>query len=107
MFKDSFNITHIYGTELLQNSDISVEQIVDIREPFEITICNIPGTLHIPMYTLISNYERLLDKNKPYYILCHTGQRSYSVTDYLSQKGYNIINIIGGIASIDEYNVPY
>lgn len=107
MFKDNDNIYHIYGEELLQNNKLDYDKIIDIREDYEIKICKIPNTLHIPMNTLITNIERFLDKEETYYILCHHGHRSYYVTQILQDKGYNCVNIIGGIASIDQFNVPY
>ena len=107
MFKDFFNITHIYGENLLHEKDLKEINLIDIREPFELKICSVPGTLNIPMKTLLLEQNRLLDKDKIYYIMCHTGQRSYYVCDELTKNGFNVINVIGGIASIDEYNVPY
>jgi len=107
MFKDNFDITHIYGENLLQQKDVKEINIIDIREPFELKICKVPGTLHIPMRTLLLEQNKLLDKDKTYYILCHTGQRSYYVCDELTKRGFKVVNVIGGITSIDQYNVPY
>lgn len=107
MFKDNFDISHIYGENLLLQNDIEEINLIDIREPFELKICKIPGTLNIPMRTLLLEQNRLLDKDKTYYIICHTGQRSYYVCDELTKRGFTVINVIGGITSIDEYNVPY
>lgn len=107
MFQDNFNILHIYGENLLREYQLNQINLIDIREPFELKICHIPGSINIPMRTLLLEQNRLLDKEKTYYILCHTGQRSYYVTNELSRNGYQVINVIGGIASIDEYNVPY
>jgi rhodanese-related sulfurtransferase len=107
MFTDNFNIQHVYGQNLLEQHDIKKINLIDIREPFELSICKIPGSLHIPMRSLLLGHKKLLDKDKTYYIICHTGQRSYYTCDELIKNGYNVINVIGGIASIDEYNVPY
>lgn len=107
MFVDEYNNKHIYGVNLVKNNEVKFEDIIDIREPFELDICKVPNTKCIPMMTLLNGYKQLLNKDATYYILCHTGQRSYLVTDKLTELGYNVINIIGGIASIEEYNVPY
>lgn len=107
MFRDFFNIQHIYGENLLHQHKLDEVNLIDVREPFELRICQIPGSLNIPMRTLLLEQNKLLDKDKTYYIMCHTGQRSYFVCDELTKNGYNVINVIGGIASIDEYNVPY
>ena len=107
MFLDVYENKNVYGQTLLDNYDLLDINIIDIREPFEIEICKLPHSDFIPMNTLLLKHNEVLDKNQTYYILCHTGQRSYFVTDYLTKKGFNVVNIIGGIASIDEYNVPY
>lgn len=107
MFQDNFNITHIYGEQLLHEKDLNDINLIDIREPFELRICKIPGTLNIPMRTLLLEQEKLLKKSEIYYIICHTGQRSYYTCDELTKRGYQVINVIGGIASIDQYNIPY
>lgn len=107
MFKDSYNLKHIYGSNILDEFNLIDLNIIDIREPFEIEICKLPESLFIPMNSLIKDPGSYISKSETYYILCHTGQRSYYVTDYLSEKGFNVVNIIGGISSIEKYNVPY
>lgn len=107
MFIDNFDIKHVYGNNLLEEYNLDEIKIIDIRETFELNICKIPGALHIPMYTLLRGHSQMLKKDETYYILCHTGQRSYFACDELTKNGYNVVNIIGGIASIEKYNVPY
>ena len=36
MFKDFFNIKHIYGENLLHEKDLKEINLIDIREPFEL-----------------------------------------------------------------------
>lgn len=60
--------------------------LIDIREPWETTICNIGGKL-IPMSKIVNEMDNL-DKNSSYIILCKTGKRAEAVanlmlTDYL------------------------
>ncbi len=61
--------------------------------------------LHIEASGLLLKIKSnsLLKKNKIYYIICHTGQRSYLVTEQLHNQGYHIINVLGGIAQMPEY----
>lgn len=107
MFTDNFNNKHISNEELMTVRQEKEINILDVRELFEYNICHIPGSTLLPLNTLLKNYETALNKETTYYILCHTGQRSYYVTDFLTKKGYSAINILGGIADNDEYNVPY
>ena len=100
-------LKHIHAIELqelIKQKDIV---IIDIREQFEIDITCVKGTVNIPMQVIMNNFIDILKKDQEYYLLCHTGQRSYYVCDELTKQGYNVINIVGGIASIDQYNVPY
>ena len=107
MFIDAYQNKHIYGNNILEEYNINELNIIDIREPFEIEICKLPHALFIPMNTLLQVPESFLKKDELYFIICHTGQRSYYVVDTLRQIGYNVVNIIGGISSIEKYNVPY
>jgi len=61
----------------------------------------------IPMNVLLNNFVDILKKEQEYYILCHTGQRSYYVTSVLSKQGYNVINAFGGITLMNEYYIHY
>ena len=70
--------------------------LLDVREPYEIEICNVKGSLFIPMNEIPQNIEQL-DKEKRYAIMCHSGVRSLYVSNYLNSLGYSALNVIGGI----------
>lgn len=107
MFKDQENNLHISNPELMELHLNSSINIIDVREQFEYNICHIPGSNLLPLQTLLRSPETLLKKDTRYYIICHTGQRSYYVTDYLTKKGFNVVNVLGGISQNIEYNIPY
>lgn len=100
-------LQHIDAFELqtlMKEKDII---IIDIREQFEIDITSVPGTVNIPIKVLMNNYGDLLKKSETYYLLCHTGQRSYYLTNYLTEQGYNVINAYGGITVMKDYYIHY
>lgn len=103
MFEYNDNLVHIHAKDLLEiiNDDSLV--IIDIREPFELEESSIPFAKNIPMNMLLNNVDSILKKDQKYYILCHTGQRSYYVTNILNDLGYKVINVIGGIAQMPMY----
>ncbi|MEM7673070.1 MAG: molybdopterin-synthase adenylyltransferase MoeB [Verrucomicrobiota bacterium] len=71
--------------------------LVDVREPFEVEICQIDGSLTIPMGQVP---ERLSDfsSDKTYVIQCHHGSRSLQVTEFLRHQGFSkVTNMAGGI----------
>ena len=79
--------------KMLKNKEVV---LVDVREPYEVEICNIKGSLFIPMNEISQNIEQL-DKEKRYAVMCHSGVRSLYVSNYLNSLGYRTLNIIGGI----------
>ena len=97
------NLLHINAKDLLIKIKEEKLIILDIREPHELEESSIPIAINIPMYALLNNMNSLLTKDKEYYILCHTGQRSYYVTKVLTDFGYKVTNVIGGIALMPEY----
>jgi adenylyltransferase/sulfurtransferase len=72
-------------------------EIIDVREPYELEICRLPGVRHIPMREIPAQFSTL-PREKHLLILCHAGSRSRRVTDYLRDQGFNAVsNIAGGI----------
>jgi adenylyltransferase/sulfurtransferase len=71
--------------------------LIDVREPSEFAVCQIPGARLIPMATVP---ERLAEipRDLPVLIHCHHGGRSLRVTQFLRAKGYaQVSNVQGGI----------
>ena len=78
--------------------------IIDIREPYELQELPYTGCINIPMYVLLNNVTDLLKEEQTYYILCHHGQRSYYVTKLLTDKGFKVINVIGGVDLVNRFD---
>ena len=100
-------LKHISAKDLQDLMKIEEVVIIDIREQFEIDITSVPKTVNIPMIVVMNNYKDILKKDQKYYILCHTGQRSYYLTKMLTEQGYNIVNAFGGITLMNEYYIHY
>ena len=79
--------------KMLKNNEVV---LVDVREPYEVEICNIKGSLYIPMNEIPQNIDQL-DKEKRYAVMCHSGVRSLYVSNYLNSLGYITLNVTGGI----------
>ena len=79
--------------KMLKNNEVV---LLDVREPYEIEICNVKGSLFIPMNEIPQNIEQL-DKEKRYAVMCHSGVRSLYVSNYLNSLGYSALNVVGGI----------
>lgn len=82
----------------------NLEQInlIDIREPSEVASGMISGASNIPMMGIISNPQVFLNKQETYCIYCRSRKRSFEACTILSELGYNVVNLAGGIS---EYNI--
>lgn len=73
--------------------------LLDVREPWEINLCSLPGALQIPMRDLPARLTEL-NKDAEIVVVCHHGVRSYHAARYLETAGFgNVINLSGGIAA--------
>lgn len=71
--------------------------VLDVREPWELAIARLAGTLDIPMNEIP---DRLGDipSNGRVIVMCRSGARSLRVANYLQQNGYaEVANLTGGI----------
>ena len=74
--------------------------LLDVREAWEVqTACAKPEALdlvHMPMQSIPARLDEL-DKTRPIACLCHHGGRSMQVASFLSQHGFQVVNVAGGI----------
>ncbi len=71
--------------------------IVDVREPNELQINRIQGSLHIPLGDIPKRYNEL-DPNAEYVMQCKSGVRSGKAADFLRSVGFKrVLNLKGGI----------
>lgn len=76
---------------------ISDAFVIDVREDEEVLETGtIKGAVHIPMMTVPNSLNKI-PKDREIYILCRSGRRSYEVSSYLNELGYDAINLKGGI----------
>ncbi|ERJ11555.1 rhodanese-like domain-containing protein [Haloplasma contractile] len=77
--------------------------IIDVREQFEHRTGHVPGSVNVPVNTLIQGASRYLKKEEPNYIICQSGSRSQLVCQLLLRQGYQVIDVLGGHGA---YNGP-
>jgi rhodanese-related sulfurtransferase len=86
----------------LQKGDISVNQVIDVREIAEWNYYHLEQTIHIPMNS-IPEKMNMLNQEETLYLICAHGVRSAMVCDYLSKHNFaKVINVEGGMAAIAE-----
>ncbi|MEG1886967.1 MAG: FAD-dependent oxidoreductase, partial [Oscillospiraceae bacterium] len=69
--------------------------LLDVRTTTEVSRGQIDGFRHIPLDALRGRIDEI-PKNKPVYIHCHSGLRSYIACRMLSGYGYECYNLAGG-----------
>lgn len=83
--------------------------LLDVRTDTEVSRGRINGFMHIPVDSLRSRINEL-PKDKPVYVHCHSGLRSYIACRILAGEGYDCYNLAGGWrlyeSVINEKTVP-
>lgn len=80
---------------------------IDVREDEEVlqVAYDVPNIMHIPLSQI---RERMLEipKNQEIIIVCRSGGRSMQATTFLAEKGYDAINLQGGIIAWQQQGFP-
>lgn len=113
--KDIVNYAGYVGTNLLNGDfrQVNVDKvrelvekgsiIIDVRERYEYERGHIKGAINIPLSEL-RNRIKEIPRDKPVYLHCRTGQRSYNATLALQNIGFdNIVNIAGSFLGLSFY----
>ena len=69
--------------------------LVDTRTPQEYQLGHAPGFINLPLDDLRQRAQEL-PKDKPVYLMCQSGLRSYLACRMLSQRGFDCYNFSGG-----------
>ncbi|NUR14886.1 rhodanese-like domain-containing protein [Terrabacter sp. C0L_2] len=72
--------------------------VVDVREPGEYVGGHVPGAVLMPMGQLPSRVGEL-DRHRPVYVICASGNRSRAMSDYLARSGFDARSVDGGTAA--------
>ena len=84
--------------QLYQNSSLSV---LDVREAEEFETLHLEGAQNLPLSQLADIYDQL-DKDLLYYVICKSGMRSARACQFLAEKGYEVINVQGGMTAFEN-----
>lgn len=72
--------------------------LLDVREPWEVKLCAIPGSLVLPIAQIAENVDNVAEPDNPVVCVCHHGARSAKVAMFLLQRGYrDVYNLTGGV----------
>jgi len=75
--------------------------LVDVREPWELEICAIQGSLSLPMSQILADPVGALAQlpcDRDLVIVCHAGVRSARIAAFLDSRGFaGVRNLVGGV----------
>jgi rhodanese-related sulfurtransferase len=81
-------------------------QIIDVREFPEFAAERIHNAKLVPLSDF-EKHEKEIDRAKPVYIMCRSGNRAKQAADRLMRKGFTDINVIeGGMQAWSSANLP-
>jgi rhodanese-related sulfurtransferase len=85
-------------TELKDKLDAGENlQLIDVRETWELEICQLDGIKNLPMTEIAGRVEEV-EKNIETIVICHHGGRSMQVAMWLEQQGLDeMTNLAGGM----------
>jgi NADPH-dependent 2,4-dienoyl-CoA reductase/sulfur reductase-like enzyme/rhodanese-related sulfurtransferase len=72
--------------------------LLDVREPVELVVENVPGAVNIPLGQLRTRIGEL-PRDREIHVICRSAQRAYYATRILVQNGFKARNISGGMLS--------
>ncbi|MGA7801075.1 MAG: FAD-dependent oxidoreductase, partial [Gammaproteobacteria bacterium] len=77
------------------------EFLLDVREPVELAVENVPGAHNIPIGQLRARLGEL-PHDREIHVICRSGQRAYTAMRILLQKGFQARNVAGGMLSLAQ-----
>ncbi|MHC1727249.1 MAG: FAD-dependent oxidoreductase [Syntrophobacteraceae bacterium] len=73
--------------------------LLDVREPMELAVENVPEALNVPLRQLRDRLNEL-PRDRVIHVFCRSGQRAYYATRILLQNGFKARNVSGGMLSL-------
>ncbi len=104
--KDPVNMAGFVGSNLLKGDVVfwyaedfpartADGTVVDVRGPQEYETWHIPGAVNVPLGTLRRSLDRI-PRDKPVYLYCKVGFRSYLAYRILRQRGFDKVATLAG-----------
>lgn len=83
-------------------------QLVDVRTPAEYSEGHIENALNIDVKhpDFFSQASPQLSRKSKVYVYCRSGRRSMDAARQLSERGYKVVNLSGGIMEWEQQRKP-
>lgn len=79
--------------------------VIDLRDPEFYDTTELKGftdVTQLPLTQLVNQFDQL-DKNKTYYLFSQFGDHSGTMAQFLREKGYKVVKVIGGATAFSSY----
>lgn len=102
------NIVSVSAPEFEKEIKSDSVQLVDVRTPQEYTEGHIDGASNINVQSddFKELAQRELSKDSTVLVYCRSGRRSLDAAEMLTNCGYKVINLKGGIIEWKEVGLP-
>jgi rhodanese-related sulfurtransferase len=79
--------------------------VIDVREPFEYVSGHVPGARLIPLGRLPQRAHEL-PAGEPVYVICASGNRSWTAAQFLIGRGIDARSVAGGTSDWTARSLP-
>lgn len=102
------SIISVSAAEFQKEMKADSVQILDVRTPAEYADGHIGGAININVQSedFQNIADRKLSKNATILVYCRSGRRSLDAAVKLTELGYKVINLKGGIIDWKDSNLP-
>jgi rhodanese-related sulfurtransferase len=97
-------ITEIEADDAAERAEAGA-LVLDVREDDEWAAGHVEGSIHIPMGDLGARLSEL-PTDRPIVAVCRSGARSGTVTEALGGRGYDVVNVVGGLQAWAAEGLP-
>lgn len=79
--------------------------VIDVREPYEYVAGHVPGARLIPLARLPHHAGELPTRERVY-VICASGNRSWTAAQFLSRRGIDARSVMGGTGGWEARGLP-
>lgn len=104
----SDNIVSVSAVEFEKAIKADSVQLLDVRTPQEYAEGHIAGAININVQSddFRQRADKELSKDSTILVYCRSGRRSMDAAETLTELGYKVVNLKGGIIEWNEEGLP-
>lgn len=80
-------------------------QLIDVRTVEEYTTSHADDAINVPLDDILNGNMDKIDKSRPVYVYCRSGNRSNQAKTALEQAGFSNVTDLGGLSSLQSDGV--